>query len=89
MTILAFPAEIFSRYAIDFMRPFTKVKGYDRVLVVIDRAVGFSWLIPTMTTATAVDTIKLLNHNMFTPHGVSTSQDSDTHPCFCNNPTIR
>ena len=59
------------------MGPFTKLKGYDTVLVVVDRAVGFSWLIPPMTTATAVDTIELLNHNVFNPYGVPTSLVSD------------
>ena len=36
---LPFPSEIFSSYAIDFMGPFTKLKGQDSVLVVVDRAV--------------------------------------------------
>jgi len=44
---LPFPSEIFSSYAIDCMGPLTKLKGQDSVLVVVDRAVGFSWLIPT------------------------------------------
>ena len=39
---LPFPSEIFSSYAIDFMGSFTKLKGQDSVLVVVDRAVGFS-----------------------------------------------
>ena len=74
--------EIFSNYAIDFMGPFTKLKGHDAVLVVVDRAVGFSWLIPTMTTATAVDTVELLNHYVFTPQGVPTCILSDADPRF-------
>jgi len=44
---LPFPSGIFSSYAIDFMGPFTKLKGQDAVLVVGDRAVEFSWLITT------------------------------------------
>ena len=51
---LPFPSEISSSYAIHFMSPFTKLKGQDSVLVVVDRAVGFGWLIPTSVTATAV-----------------------------------
>ena len=51
---LPFPCEIFSSYAIHFMGTFTKLNGPDWVLVVVDRAVGFSWLIPTSNTATAV-----------------------------------
>jgi len=69
---LPFPTEIFSSYAIDFMGCFTKLKGQDSVLVVVDRAVGFSWVIPTSVTATAVQNTELLRHHIFTPHGVPT-----------------
>ena len=79
---LPFPSEIFSSYAIDFMGPFTKLKGPDSVLVVVDRAVGFSWLIPTSVTATAVQTTELLWHLIFTPHGVPTSIVSDANSRF-------
>jgi hypothetical protein len=74
---LPFPSEIFSSYAIDFMGPFTKLKQYNTVLVVVDRAVGFSWLIPTSSNATALETMELLRHYVFTPHGVPTSIISD------------
>ena len=74
---LPFPSEIFSSYAIDFMVPFTKLKGQDSVRVVVGRAVGFSWLIPTSVTATTVQTTELLQHHIFTPHGVPTSIVSD------------
>ena len=77
---LPFPSEIFSSYSIDFMGPFTKLKGQDSVLVVVDRAVGFGWLIPTSVTATAVQTTELLRHHIFTPHGVPTSIVSDADP---------
>jgi len=79
---LPFPSEIFSRYAIDFLGPFTKLKGQDSVLVVVDRAVGFSWLIPTSVTATAVQSTELLRHHIFTPHGVPTSIVTDADPPF-------
>ena len=79
---LPFPSEIFSSYAIDFMRPFTKLKGQDSVLVVVDRAVGFNWLIATSVTATAVQTTELLRYHIFTPHGVPTSIVSDADPRF-------
>ena len=79
---LPFPSEIFSSYAIDFMGPFAKLKGQDSVLVVVDRAVGFSWLMPTSVTAIVVQTTELLRHHIFTPHGVSTSIVSDADPRF-------
>ena len=54
------------------------------MLVVVARAVGFSWLILTATIATAVDTIELLNHwyHVFIPHGVPISLVSNADPCF-------
>jgi len=79
---LSFPSEIFSTYAIDFMGPFTKLKGQDSVVVVVDRAVGFSWVIPTSVTATAVQTTELLRHHIFTPHGLPTSNVIDADPRF-------
>jgi len=51
-------------------------------MVVVDRAVGFSWLIPTSVTETAVQTTELLRHHIFTPHGVPTSIVSDADPRF-------
>jgi len=60
------------------------LKGEDLVLVVVDRAVGFSWLIPTSVTATAVQTTELLRHHIFMPHGIPTSIISDAAPRFTN-----
>jgi len=80
--MLPLPSEIFTSYSIDFMRPFTTAKTYDRVLVVVDRAVGYGWLIPTTTKATAITTIERLQNYLFTPHGVPTSIVSDADPRF-------
>jgi len=80
--MLALPSEIFNSYTIDFMEPFTKLKNYDTVLVVVNRAVGYSWLIPTTMKATAVNTMEQLQNYIFTPHGVPTSIVSDAYPRF-------
>jgi transposase InsO family protein len=80
--MMPFPSEIFTSYAIDFMGPFTRLKVYDTVLVVVDRAVGYCWLIPTSTKATALETMELLRNYVFTPHGVPTSIVSDADPRF-------
>ena len=74
---LSFPSEIFSSYGIDVMGPLTNLKGQDSVLIVVDRVVGFSWLIPTSVTPTAVQTTELLRYHIFTPHAVPTSIVSD------------
>jgi len=51
-------------------------------VVVVDRAVGFSWLNPTSVTATAVQTTELLPYHIFRPHGESPSIGSDADPRF-------
>jgi len=61
---------------------FTKLKRQDWVLVVVDEEVGFSWLIPTSVTATAVWITELLRHHIFTPHAVPTSIVIDADPRF-------
>jgi len=79
---LPFPPGIFSSYGINFIGPFTKLNGLDSVLVVVDRGVEFSWLIPTSVTAKSLQTTELLRHHIFTPHGVPTSIVSDADPRF-------
>jgi len=80
--MLPLPSEIFTSYTIDFIGPLTKAKNYCTVLVVVDRAVGYCWLIPTTTKATAIATIELLQNYIFTPHGVPTLIGSDGDPRF-------
>jgi len=80
--MLPLPSEIFTSYAIDFMGPFTKAKTYDTVLVVVNRPVGYCWLIPTTTKATSITTMELLQNYVFTPHGVPISIVSDADPRF-------
>ena len=83
---LPFPSEIVASYAIDFMGTFTKLKGQDSVLVVVDRAVGFSWLIPTSVTATAVQTysfllgITFLSSLISSPRSLVHQQKNDLRP---------
>ena len=62
------------------MGVWTKLKGQDLVLVVVDRAVGLSWVIPTLVTATAVQTTELLPRHIFTHNGVPTSIVRDADP---------
>jgi len=78
--------EIFTSYAIDFTGPFNKSKGptktYDMVLVVVGRAVGFTWFIPTTSDANSETTLSYLRHHVFTSHGTPTSIVSDADPKF-------
>jgi len=84
--MMPIPREIFTSYAIDFAGPFNKSKGptktYDMVLVVVDRAVGFTWFIPTTSDANSETTLSYLRHHVFTPHGTPTSIVSDADPKF-------
>jgi len=80
--MLPLPSEIFTSYAIDFLGPFTKAKNYNTVVVVVNRAVRYCWLISTTTKATAIATMELLQYYTFTPHGVPTSIVSDADPRF-------
>jgi len=79
---LPFRSEIFASYAIAFMSPLTKLNVQDSVVVVVDRDAGFCWLIPTSVTAIAVETTELLQHYIFTSHGVPTLIVSDANPRF-------
>jgi len=86
--MMPIPREIFTSYAIDFAGPFNKSKGptktYDMVLVVVDRAVGFTWFIPTTSDANSETTLSYLRHNIFTPHGTPMSIVSDADPKFAS-----
>jgi len=84
--MMLIPREIFISYAIDFAGPFNKSKGptktYDLVLVVVDRAVGFTWFIPTTSDANLETTLSYLCYHIFTLHGTPTSIVSDADPKF-------
>ena len=82
---LPFPSKLCSSYAIDLMGPFTKLKGRDSVLVVVDGAVGFSWLIPTWITGMAERNTELLWHHTFTTYVVPISIVSNADPRFTSN----
>ena len=84
--MMLIPREIFTSYAIDFTGSFNKskepTKTYDMVLVVVDRAVGFTWSIPTTADANSETTLSYLCRNVFTPHGTPTSIVRDADPKF-------
>ena len=84
--MMPIPREIFTSSAIDLAGPSNKSKGptktSDMVLVVVDRAVGFTWFIPTTSDANSETTLSYLRHHVFTPHGTPTSIVSDADPKF-------
>ena len=87
--MMRIPREIFTSYAIDFAKPFNKSKGPtkadDMVFVVVDRAVGFTWFIPTTADVNSETTLSNLRHYLFTPHGTPTSIVSDADPWFTSH----
>jgi len=87
--VMLIPQEIFTFYAIDFAGPLNNSKGptktYDMVLVVVDRAIGFTWFIPTTSDANSETTLYYLRHHVFTPHGTLTSIVSDADSKFTSH----
>ena len=83
---MGIPGEIFTSYAINLAGPFTKSKGttktYDMVLVVVDRAVGFTWFIATTSGVNSETTLSYLRDHIFIPYGTPTSIVSDADPKF-------
>ena len=80
MQMLQLETEIFNSYAIDFAGPFNKSLNKDSILVVVDRCVGYTWLIPMESTVTAEGTLSLLRDMIFAPHGMPTSIITDSDP---------
>ena len=85
MQMLQLETEIFNSYAIDFAGPFNKSLSKDSILVVVDRCVGYTWLIPTESTVTAEGTLSLLRDMVFAPHGMPTSIITDSDPRFTSH----
>jgi len=80
--MLPFSWEIFTSYGIAFMGPFTKFKNYVTVLVVVNKEVGYCWLIRTTVKATAVSNLELLQNYIVTPYCVPILIVSDSDPQF-------
>src|SRR5437588_4576528 len=85
MQMLQLETEIFNSYAINFTGPFNKSLNKDSILVVVDRCVGYTWLIPTESTVTAEGTLSLLGDMVFTPHGIPTSIITNSDPRFTSH----
>jgi hypothetical protein len=61
----------------DFLGPFRKSNGFDYLLVMIDRLSSMVHLVPTITTANAVDIARLYYDNIVRLHGIPRSIVSD------------
>ena len=83
--MLQLETEIFNSYAIDFAGPFNKSLNKDSILVVVDRCVGYTWLIPTESTVMAEGTLSLLRDIVFAPHRIPTSIITDSDPRFTSH----
>lgn len=64
----------------DFVGPFPKSKGFDFLMVILDRLLSMVHLLPTHTTATALDIVWLWLDNIVRLHGLPESIVSDRDP---------
>ena len=60
-------------------------KGYDALMVVVDRLTRMTVLIPTYTHVTAPEAARLFFEHVFTRYGMPTSIVSDRDPRFTGN----
>ena len=66
----------------DFVGPFPKSKGFDFLMVILDRLSSMVHLIPTNTTTTALDIAWLWLDNIVRLHGLPDTMVSDRDPRF-------
>jgi hypothetical protein len=79
---LPIPTRPWSSIAMDFVGPFPKSKGFDFLMVILDRLSSMVHLIPTNTTATALDIAWLWLDNIVRLHGLPDTMVSDRDPRF-------
>ena len=79
---LPIPHRPWSSMAMDFVGPFPKSRGFDFLMVIIDRLSSMVHLLPTNTTATALDIAWLWLDNIVKLHGLPDSVVSDRDPRF-------
>jgi hypothetical protein len=79
---LLIPHRPWSSIAMDFVGPFPKSKGFDFLMVIIDRLSSMVHLLPTNTTATVLDIAWLWLDNIVKLHRLPDSMVSDRDPRF-------
>jgi len=82
VTPLPVPREPFFSLAIDFEEPFPNDNKKELILVVLERFIGFTYLITVSQNITAVETANLLIERIFSVHTFPTSIVSDRDPKF-------
>ena len=79
---LPIPTRPWSSVAMDFVGPFPKSKGFDFLMVILDRLSSMVHLLPTNTTAKAIDIAWLWLDNIVKLHGLPDTMVSDRDPRF-------
>jgi transposase InsO family protein len=79
---LPVPTAPWSSIAMDFVSPFPEVHGYDYLLVVICQLTSLVHLVPTVTTARAMDIAWIYLKDIVHLHGLPDSIVSDRDPKF-------
>ena len=80
---LPVPEDRWAEVSLDFITGLPRSdKGYDAILVVVDRWSKWAYFIPTHTTADAKDTAELFHEVVFSRHGMPRRLVSDRDPRF-------
>src|SRR3954464_5582756 len=75
---LPIPSQPWEQISMDFITQLPRTKsGFDAIVVFVDTFSKMVHLIPTRTTATAPDTVKIFFDSIFRLHGLLTSIISD------------
>jgi len=64
------PDEVYQSLAIDFAGPFNKSDSYTSIMIIMDRFISYTHLIPLKEAATSEKIFKQLNSTIFDIHGL-------------------
>jgi hypothetical protein len=76
------PAEPWRIISVDMVGPLPESKGFDAVLVIVDRFTKKTYFLPTNTTLTSKGVATLFRDNVFREHGLPEKVISDRGPQF-------
>ena len=83
---LPIPKGAWDSVSVDFITGLPETaRGYDSIMVVVDRLTKMAHFMPTTSRATALDVADLFYRNVWCKHGLSLDIVSDRDPKFCSD----
>lgn len=80
------PQRVWDAFSMDFIGPLPKTaRGYDAIMVIVERVARWVYYIPVKITHTAQDIFALLNARVLASHGVPSSIISDRDSRFTSH----